>query len=225
MAQDERNRSFSTVATDIACGRFSPPAARRKPWRGINRFRKQPSCRMLARCLILATGGLDASGSGFHPTTSGITLPRRDVVRAGRPSTTCQTGRSPTIGPDRCYARPGRVGKLGPATRHRNDATQIRSHGPPAGADRRRRLSPRPSACPGPEGRGCRPRGPHHGIEERFAENAGRHFGRKIGYWRRSQFCTGLAVCAVRYEPVSLLLAKNRVIFEKNSERIAENTK
>jgi hypothetical protein len=32
-------------------------------------------------------------------------------------------------------------------------------------------------------------------------------------------------VCAVRYEPISLLLAKNRAIFEKNSERIAENTK
>jgi hypothetical protein len=34
-----------------------------------------------------------------------------------------------------------------------------------------------------------RPRGPHHGIEERFAQNAGCYFGRKIGYWRRSQFC------------------------------------
>src|SRR6266850_6231362 len=34
-----------------------------------------------------------------------------------------------------------------------------------------------------------------------------------------------MVVCAVRYEPVSLLLAKNRAIFEKNSERIAENTK
>jgi hypothetical protein len=32
-------------------------------------------------------------------------------------------------------------------------------------------------------------------------------------------------VCAVRYEPVSLLLPKNRVIFEKNSEKIVENTK
>ena len=37
--------------------------------------------------------------------------------------------------------------------------------------------------------------------------------------------CVEMAVSAVRYEPVSLLLAKNRVIFEKNSERIAENTK
>ena len=31
------------------------------------------------------------------------------------------------------------------------------------------------------------------GIEERFAQNARRHFGRKIGYGRRSQFCSGLA--------------------------------
>jgi hypothetical protein len=34
-----------------------------------------------------------------------------------------------------------------------------------------------------------------------------------------------LVVCAVLYEPVSLLFAKNRVIFRKNSERIARNTR
>jgi hypothetical protein len=67
--------------------------------RGINRFRKQPSCRMLTECLILAAGRPDASGSGFHPTTFWITLPHRHVVRAGRPSTICRTGRSRMIGP------------------------------------------------------------------------------------------------------------------------------
>ena len=42
---------------------------------------------------------------------------------------------------------------------------------------------------------------------------------RKIGYWRRSQFCSGLAVRAVRYEPVSgfgnsLLYGNLQGIFE-----------
>jgi hypothetical protein len=74
-----RHRSLQVFAAGSAQG-------------GINRFRKQPSCRMLAGCLILATGGPDASGSGFHPTTFGIALPRRNVVRAGRPGTTCRTG-------------------------------------------------------------------------------------------------------------------------------------
>jgi hypothetical protein len=32
-----------------------------------------------------------------------------------------------------------------------------------------------------------------------------------------------VVVCAVGYEPVSLLLAENRVIFGKNSEEIEEN--
>jgi hypothetical protein len=31
------------------------------------------------------------------------------------------------------------------------------------------------------------------GIEKRFAQSARCDFRRKIGYWRRSQFCTGLA--------------------------------
>jgi hypothetical protein len=44
--------------------------------------------------------------------------------------------------------------------------------------------------------------------------------------YRKRAVCEDwMVVCAVRYEPVSLLLAKNRAIFEKNSERIAENTK
>src|ERR1700730_8661540 len=46
----------------------------------------------------------------------------------------------------------------------------------------------RPSPRPGQESGSCRPRGPHHGIEERFAQNARRHFGRKIGGKWRSQF-------------------------------------
>jgi hypothetical protein len=45
----------------------------------------------------------------------------------------------------------------------------------------------------GPKGRGCRPRGPHHGIEERFAQNARCDFRRKVGDRRRLQFCSGLA--------------------------------
>src|SRR5882724_5742887 len=32
--------------------------------------------------------------------------------------------------------------------------------------------------------RGCRLRSPHHGIKGRLAQNARRHFGRKIGYKR-----------------------------------------
>jgi hypothetical protein len=40
--------------------------------------------RMFAGRLILANVGSDASGSGIHPTTFGITLARRNVVRAVR---------------------------------------------------------------------------------------------------------------------------------------------
>ena len=51
---------------------------------------------MLVECLILAAGRPDAPGSGFRPTTSWTTLPRRPAEWADRPSTmTCQTGRSP----------------------------------------------------------------------------------------------------------------------------------
>ena len=46
-----------------------------------------------------------------------------------------------------------------------------------------------------------------------------------VSYRKRAVCKDWMVVCAVRYEPVSLLLAKNRAIFEKNSERIAENTK
>ena len=47
-----------------------------------------------------------------------------------------------------------------------------------------------------------------------------------LASYRKRAVCKDwMVVCAVRYEPVSLLLAKNRAIFEKNSERIAENTK
>ena len=73
--------------------------------RAINRFRKPASYRILAGCLTLATDGPDASGSGFHPTTFGITLTRRNVVRAGRPGTTCRTGRSRMIGPNAFRSR------------------------------------------------------------------------------------------------------------------------
>ena len=43
---------------------------------------------MLAGCLILAAGRPDDPDPGFHPTTSWITLPRRPVALADRPSTT-----------------------------------------------------------------------------------------------------------------------------------------
>jgi hypothetical protein len=75
----------------------------------------------------------------------------------------------------------------------RHQQTTVRSYGPQTDADRRRRLSPRPSPSPGPQGRSCRPRGPRHGIEQRFAPNARRHFRHKIGGKWRSQFCSGLA--------------------------------
>ena len=73
--------------------------------RGIERFREPTSCRMLAGCLILAAGRADDPDSGFHPTTSWTTLPRRPVARADRQSTTCRTGRSRMIGPSASPSR------------------------------------------------------------------------------------------------------------------------
>ena len=47
-----------------------------------------------------------------------------------------------------------------------------------------------------------------------------------LASYRKRPVCGDwMVVCAVRYEPVSLLFAKNRVIFRKNSERIARNTR
>ena len=67
---------------------------------------------------------------------------------------------------------------------------EVRQDRPRAHPDRRRRLSPRPPPRPGPAGRGRGRRSPHHGIEGRSAPNARRRLGRKIGYARRSQFCS-----------------------------------
>jgi site-specific DNA recombinase len=53
----------------------------------------------------------------------------------------------------------------------------------------------------------CGPRGPHQGVEKRSAQNARRHFGRKIGCRRRSQFCSGLAE-GVGFEPTVPLQAR-----------------
>jgi hypothetical protein len=73
--------------------------------RGIERFREQASCRMLAACLILAAGRPDDPDPGFHRTTSWITMPRRPAAWADRPSTTCQIGPSRMIGPNAFRSR------------------------------------------------------------------------------------------------------------------------
>jgi len=39
-------------------------------------------------------------------------------------------------------------------------------------------------------------------VEEQSAQNARRHFRRKIGYWRRSQFCIGgRGLYSARFRP------------------------
>ncbi len=88
---------------------------------------------------------------------------------------------------------------------------QVRQDGAGADQDRRRRLPPRPSPRARPARRGRRQRGPHHGIEERSAQNAGRRVGRKIGYARRSQFCSEVAE-RVGFEPT--VPARGTTVFE-----------
>jgi AcrR family transcriptional regulator len=52
---------------------------------------------------------------------------------------------------------------------------------------------PRPSPGARPTGRGRRSRGPHHRFEEQSASDADRRGRRKIGFARRSQFCSEVA--------------------------------
>jgi len=84
MAQCERNRSLLDRSNRLRPRQVFAAGSAKEAWRGINRFRKPANCRMLAGCLILATDGPDASGSGFNPTTTfWTTLPPER--RAGRP--------------------------------------------------------------------------------------------------------------------------------------------
>ena len=76
---------------------------------------------------------------------------------------------------------------------HPGHGPEVRRDSPRADTDRRRRLPPRPSSRARPARRGRGWRGPHHGIEERSAQNARRRLGRKIGHARRSQFCSEVA--------------------------------
>jgi Resolvase, N terminal domain len=56
-----------------------------------------------------------------------------------------------------------------------------------------RQLSPRASSRTCPASRGGGRRGSHQGVEGRSAQNPCRCIGRKIGYDRRSQFCSEVA--------------------------------
>ena len=85
------------------------------------------------------------------------------------------------------------AGKRRPASDHARDGPEVRQNRSRAHPDRRRRLPPRPPARARPARRGRGRRSPHHGIEGRPAPDAGRRLGRKIGYARRSQFCSELA--------------------------------
>ena len=49
--------------------------------------------------------------------------------------------------------------------------------------------------------------GPHHGIERQFAQNPRHRLGRKIGYARRSRFCSEMAD-GVGFEPTVRLRAR-----------------
>jgi hypothetical protein len=69
----------------------------------------------------------------------------------------------------------------------------VRQAGPQADANRRRRLSPRPSARTCPTRRSRREGSSHNGIEERTTAHARRRVERKNGGFLRAQFCTELA--------------------------------
>jgi site-specific DNA recombinase len=97
-------------------------------------------------------------------------------------------------------ARPGDSGKLGAAGRHSGHGQEVRGNRPPANQDRGWRLSARPPSRPRSARRSRGGRSPHHGIEGRSAQNPCRRLGRKIGYARRSQFCSEVAD-GVGFEP------------------------
>ena len=92
------------------------------------------------------------------------------------------------------------AGDIGPASHHAADGPEVRQDGARADQDRWRRLSPRPSPRARPASRGRRPRGPHHRLEKQSASDADRRRRRKIGYARRSQFCSEVAE-GVGFEP------------------------
>ncbi len=89
--------------------------------------------------------------------------------------------------------RPGDGGKRGAAGNYPRHGPEIRHDIPRAHPDRRLRLQARTPSCPGSAGGGGREGSPDHGIEGRSTPNDFRHLGRKIGYARRSQFCSELA--------------------------------
>ena len=91
---------------------------------------------------------------------------------------------------DRAQALAGSVGAAGDHARH---GAEVRPDCPRAHPDRRRRLSARTPSRPGSAGGGGREGGADHGIKGRSAPNTRRCLGRKIGYARRSQFCSELA--------------------------------
>jgi hypothetical protein len=70
---------------------------------------------------------------------------------------------------------------------------QVRENCPRADQDRWGRLSSGPSPHARRTSRGHGSRGPHHGIERRPAQNPCRRLGCKIGYARRSEFCSKVA--------------------------------
>ena len=73
--------------------------------------------------------------------------------------------------------------------------------------DRRWRLPARTPPRTGPAGGGGREGSPDHGIEGRSTPTAGHRLRRKIGYARRSQFCSELAD-GVGFEPTVRLHAR-----------------
>ena len=90
-------------------------------------------------------------------------------------------------------ARRRDAGDVGPASDHAANGPEVRQDGARADQDRRRRLSSRPSPRARPARRGRGPRGPHHRLERQSASDADRRGRRKVGYARRSQFCSELA--------------------------------
>jgi hypothetical protein len=87
----------------------------------------------------------------------------------------------------------------------------VRQAGPQADANRRRRLSPRPSARTCPTRRSRREGSSHNGIEERTTAHARRRVERKNGGFLRAQFCTELAR-PTRFELVTSAFGGQRSI-------------